>query len=91
MVVVENNDDGASTIDDAESIHDSILVDFSDNNNHQKDFNDDFARQQQERMQRQQQQELQQNEQQFAYIQQLLREIERLRAQLDRFSVEVII
>ena len=92
MVVVEPNiDDGASTIDDDAS---SILVDFSDYG--QKSAppqaaatptHDDFAIKQQQQLQQREMQ--QQQEQQYAYIQRLLREIEQLRAQLDRLSLEV--
>ena len=92
MVVVDQNiDDGASTIDDDTN---SILVDFSDFNQARSaptPAPDDFAiKQARQQEQLQKQRETQQQEQQFAYIQQLLREIENLRAQLDRLSVEVI-
>lgn len=91
MVVVDQNiDDGASTIDDDAS---SILVDFSDFNQARAaptPSPDDFAiKQARQQEQLQKQRETLQQEQQFAYIQQLLREIENLRAQLDRLSVEV--
>lgn len=94
MVVVEsNNDDGVSTIEDDTN---SILVDFSDtlgyssrsslaptpgpHDLHQKSLNE--QEQHEREMQRHQ-------EQNFQYIQSLLREIEHLKAELDRFSVEV--
>lgn len=99
MTVVEQNiDDGASTIADDDT--NSILVDFSDlGGAHslrsipaptpQPDL--DSQRRQHEQLQQQQQHERemrQQAEQQFNYIQSLLREIEHLRSELDRFSVE---
>ena len=98
MTVVEQNiDDGASTIADDDT--NSILVDFSDlGGAHslrsipaptpQPDL--DSQRRQHEILQQQQHERemRQQAEQQFNYIQSLLREIEHLRSELDRFSVE---
>lgn len=96
MTVVEQNiDDGASTIDDDAS---TILVDFSDLGGQapasaratpMPHLDESSLRQHELLLQQQQQQHHQQQEQQFQYIQSLLREIENLRAQLDRLSVEV--
>lgn len=98
MVVVEQPiiDDGASTIDDGDA--NSILVDFSDSLGHASRSSlaptpVPMQQQQQQQQQHQNEQlerELQrQQEQHYQYIQSLLREIEHLRAELDRFSVEV--
>ncbi len=81
MVVVEQPVNDSSLTND----EDSVLVDFSDNlntlNTSSSSSNNDSNSIQMQQLQ----------QQQFMYSQQLLQEIERLRAELDRLTMEVIL
>ena len=79
MVVVEQPPEDPKASND----EDSILVDFSDihqlNTSSSSSSNNDSNSAQLQQLQ----------QQQFAYSQQLIQEIERLRAELDRLTLEV--
>ncbi len=81
MVVVEPSPSESSSNPE----EDSILVDFSDTSSNQPPISPPIV---DEQLQLQQQQQAQQ-QQQYMYIQQLLQEIERLRAELDRLKMSV--
>jgi hypothetical protein len=78
MLVVEQPPEDPKTSQD----EDSILVDFSDN--HTLNTSSSSSNNESNSAQLQQLQQ-----QQFAYTQQLIQEIERLRAELDRLTLEV--
>ena len=82
MVVVEQPVNDSSLTND----EDSVLVDFSDNLNTLNTSSSSSSNNDSNSIQMQQLQQ-----QQFMYSQQLLQEIERLRAELDRLTMEVIL
>ena len=82
MVVVEQPVNDSSLTND----EDSVLVDFSDNLNTLNTSSSSSSNNDSNSIQMQQLQQ-----QQFIYSQQLLQEIERLRAELDRLTMEVIL
>ena len=82
MVVVEQPVNDSSLTND----EDSVLVDFSDNLNTLNTSSSSSSNNDSNSIQMQQLQQ-----QQFMYSQQLLQEFERLRAELDRLTMEVIL